>query len=189
MLDELARVPWHTAARIYGNSHASLVGLIVHWWITAKPDTRWALDGGPAADRGTCDALLCEGDHPIGVLEVQSVDVDQPDPFNAAVQRIDAFFRSNEEYFANLDFALLLLYPVRANQIEDPFDYARQQAVERLAWNHCHRRIVVVALCKRHEQAGGVRCLNDYYKGRLTQVKGYLYREGRRKDQRLYFAQ
>ena len=46
-LERLAKVPWLVAARTFGNDHATLLGLLVHWWIAEQPNTHTALEGGP----------------------------------------------------------------------------------------------------------------------------------------------
>ncbi len=39
MLECLRNVRWDTVANTYGSSHATLIGLLVDWWISSDSDT------------------------------------------------------------------------------------------------------------------------------------------------------
>ena len=61
---------WNIAFRTYGNSHNTLIGLVVNWWITHAPqmDTggeHWAIESGIFYQEGqngeACAAILVEG--------------------------------------------------------------------------------------------------------------------------------
>jgi hypothetical protein len=79
LLESLATARWHVAAQTFGNSHATLIGIVVDWWVSTGQADRYALEGGPSAHplrhgmRGTrvCDALLCGVDGAEGVVEVE----------------------------------------------------------------------------------------------------------------------
>jgi hypothetical protein len=77
ILYSLKTVRWDTALRTYGNNHATLIGLLVDWWVSGAPEHRWALESGPTNGyaapgvRGQCDALFCCDHAPLGVLEVE----------------------------------------------------------------------------------------------------------------------
>ena len=80
LLQKLEKVEWGITARTYGSSHATLIGLLAHWWIKQEPGTHTVLDGGPSyggaqpgeeSARGVCDLLLCDKGKPVGVVEVE----------------------------------------------------------------------------------------------------------------------
>ena len=195
-LQDLRRVPWNIAARIYGNNHASLIGLLTHWWVSASPQTRWALESGPSfgyhargVGGGMCDALLCENDQALGVLEVEGA------RGRYAAEKIGNFFGSDLEYYRCLSFGILVLYPYSPvgrgddRHFPQPGEDAETiEAVTDVSRRHPQKVIAVVTLDKvynRHQN--GVRARNEYYAGELSQVTGFLYREGNETDRLILF--
>src|SRR5262245_32998390 len=80
LLESLTAAPWMVAARTIGNDHATLIGLLVHWWIINQPQTRWVIESGPSfgyhekgIGGGMCDAIFCEGAEAVGILEVEGI--------------------------------------------------------------------------------------------------------------------
>jgi len=68
LLESLTSAPWLVAVRTIGNDHATLIGLLVHWWIMSQLQTRWVIESGPSfgyhekgIGGGMCDAIFCEG--------------------------------------------------------------------------------------------------------------------------------
>ena len=88
LLKSLANVRWDVAGRTYGNDHATLIGLIIHWWISLSRKDHWALEGGPSfgyRKRGTgrggkCDAILCNQEAAVGVFVEAGCAPDPPTP-------------------------------------------------------------------------------------------------------------
>src|SRR2546426_891029 len=111
LLDDLAAVRWDVASRTFGSDHATLVGLLVEWWVSGAPKIRWALESGPSfgyveggAGRGQCDALLCERDLALGLVEVEGY------RRVYTAEKIGKFFGSSDRDLSALAFAILLVY-------------------------------------------------------------------------------
>jgi len=107
-LEMLKRVRWQTACLTYGNAHATLIGLVVDWWITQSPTKRRVLESGPTwgyHEKGVgsthCDAVLLEEDEPVGILEVEGT---RPD---FALSKFGDFF--GERDFASTTFGLMVV--------------------------------------------------------------------------------
>lgn len=76
--DFIRSVRWETAARTFGNSHNTLIGLIVDAWITADSERHWALEAAPAlgkhqGHRHHSDAIFVCDTSPVGILEVEGL--------------------------------------------------------------------------------------------------------------------
>lgn len=66
-------VHWQCAARTFGSSHATLIGLLVDSWVRLDPNNHWVLEGAPriAPLRTQSDGILAYGNHPVGVMEIE----------------------------------------------------------------------------------------------------------------------
>ena len=83
MVIDLARnINWETAARTFGNSHNSLIGLVVDAWIGVAPKARYVLEAPPALKenkkrkenaRRHSDVILVHGVLPVGIVEVEGL--------------------------------------------------------------------------------------------------------------------
>ena len=112
LLQSLSQVPWKVAAKTYGNDHSTLIGLMVQWWINLDVEAHTALEGGPAfgyrkrgqGGGGQCDALLCRGKDPIGVLEIEGT---RPE---YTVNKIGNFFAAEYAELDTLQFGVVLVY-------------------------------------------------------------------------------
>lgn len=107
LLNSLGKARWETAFRTFGNSHATLIGILVDWWTSSDPATRWALEGGPSfgynakgIGGGICDAVLGEGDRARGVVEVEGT------RYISTIEKIGKFFSSKKNGLQNLDFGV-----------------------------------------------------------------------------------
>ena len=110
LLNSLKNVRWKVLARTYGNSHSTLIGLLVDWWISMSPEYHSALEGGPTNGyekkgvRGQCDAMLCYKNDPVGVLEVEG------SRYGETARKIGRFFDAKKVNYKSLKFGILLLY-------------------------------------------------------------------------------
>ena len=97
LLTSLESVRWHIAFRTFGNSHATLIGLLVDWWISSasKDQDRWVLEGAPpyspwvAGGTGSCDAVLVEGATSRGLVEVEGT------YHETTIKKIEKYFLAN----------------------------------------------------------------------------------------------
>jgi hypothetical protein len=65
LLNSLKDTKWDVAAKTYGNNHATLIGLLVDWWISLAPAIHRAIESGPSYGHfkkgvggGMCDAIF-----------------------------------------------------------------------------------------------------------------------------------
>ena len=196
LLQDLQTIPWNIAAKIYGNNHASLIGLFTHWWVSASPQTRWALESGPSfgyhnkgMGGGMCDALLCDEDQALGVLEVEGT------RGKYTAEKIGSFFGAELEYYRSLSFGILALYAYspagkgRDRTYRPARDEETIQAIVRVSSNHPEKVIAVVAIDKSYSrQQIGIRARSEYYAGELSKVTGFLYREGQEVDSLILYG-
>jgi hypothetical protein len=187
-LQDPQTIPWNISARVFGNNHAFLIGMVTQWWISASPQTRSALESGPSFGHhekglggGMCDALLCENDQPVGVLEVEGT------RGKYTAEKFGRFFGADLEYYKQLTFGILILYPTtpfgkgEARGYRSAMDNETQEAIVRVSADHSERVIAVITMTKSYiRQRLGVRARTDYYAGDLSSVKGELYKDGRK---------
>jgi hypothetical protein len=183
----LAGVRWDVASQTRGNDHATLIGLMVEWWISRDIPANWALEGGPTfnprgsgmRDNGTCDAILGSGQDAVGVLEVEGMrPVD-------TVKKLGRFFASSDEHFRSLQFAIILLYPCapkgrgeqKAFLPAGPPDVLK--AIAKVSIDHHPKDLFVVTVEKKSEPGlRGILARSPYYAGRVSEVQGIWYRNG-----------
>ena len=197
LLMSLKTVPWVVASRTFGNNHATLIGLLVNWWVLASPQTRWALESGPAfgyrghgVGGGMCDALLCEGAEVCGVLEVEGT------RSKYTAEKIGKFFTAEIEHYRSLSFGILVLYAYSPSGKgkERAYQAARDeetiQEVLRISKSFPEKGIIVITLDKLYKrQSTGIRSRNEYYWGELSKVKGFLYERGQETKSLLLYGE
>lgn len=186
LLDSLKSAQWSTAGRTFGNSHATLIGLLVQWWIALEPTAHYVLESGPSfayhrkgIGGGLCDAVFCEGPDAVGILEVEGT------RGIYTVQKLEKFFASPMEDLDGLQFAILLLYayqPVGRGQARTlaPTHTAEiVQEVLRVSSAFPEISIAMITLDKHFERRPlGIRARNEYYWGKVSVINGFLYKHG-----------
>jgi len=110
-VESLKEVRWEVLARTYGNSHATLVGLIVEWWVGRSPSMTVMESGATYKyhknGKGSrhCDGLLLEKGKALGVLEVEGTCIP------ATLEKMGHFLTPREEnYWQNLQFGIFVAY-------------------------------------------------------------------------------
>jgi len=186
-LASLERASWSVALQTFGNSHATLIGLLVEWWVSGASG-RIALEGGPSfgkrsdGTRGQCDALLAEGDAIKGVVEVEGT------RYESTFKKMGRFFDSRLEPLTHLTFGIFLgyrtgkqggaIHPLGESEIAH---YALQ-----LSEVHPDKKLAVLLLEKKWDpQSTGPRSLSRYYAPRPDSISGMVIESGRICDQRL----
>jgi hypothetical protein len=185
ILKSLKKVHWDTAVRTYGNNHSTLIGLLVDWWLSLSAKNR-VLEGGPTngyhqkGARGQCDALLCEGDNPIGVLEVEGT------RHETTIKKVGKFFNAKRQEFRTVSFGIILFYayePVGTGRMRTffkPFNSNAKKIVLSVSKEHPEKSIVVISLEKKYQQRHeGVRSWNPYYKGEAEKIYGSVFINGK----------
>ena len=187
LLNSLKDTKWDVAANTYGNNHATLIGLLVDWWISLAPETHQAIESGPSYGHfkkgvggGMCDAIFCENSNAIGVLEVEGTRGE------LTIKKIGKFFASPLNDLKTLKFAVAVLYPVapKGRDLQRAMPPAQDAAtltmVTMVSRKHSDKLIIVVTLDKVYErQVEGIRNRTDYYKSKLSSVHGFVYEGGK----------
>jgi hypothetical protein len=194
ILQELQKVRWHVAEKTYGNDHATLIGLLVDWWISLSPKTHTALEGGPSNGysrkgmRGQCDALLCDSGLPAGVLEVEGSRC-----FYTA-KKIGYFFAARYPELKSLQFGILVLYayePVGIGKDRQfPLSEYEEtlQEIQSVTKNYRDKTVIVISIDKQYvRQNSGIRAQNEYYFGEPSKIQGYLFCNGRRSEPNVFW--
>jgi hypothetical protein len=172
---------WGVAARTFGSSHATLIGLLVEWWLRQDP-THTALDGAPShgtENAGWCDVMFLHGGMPAGVLEVEGTK-----PFEK-LRTIERYFASRREELGSIQFGLLMLYSYspRGRGSERTYPPAETPAIysEALRLSSAHRQkpLILIALDKVIDEHGcSIRSTSPYYAGRTHTVTAAFLRGG-----------
>ena len=110
-VESLKEVRWDVLARTYGNSHATLVGLMIEWWV-GRSTCMTVMEPGPTykyhpKGKGSthCDALLLEKGKALGVLEVEGTRIP------STLEKMGHFLTPREEsYWQNLQFGIFVAY-------------------------------------------------------------------------------
>ena len=197
LLARLADAPWDVAVRTYGSSHATLIGVLVHWWVRQNPTRHTVLDSGPSygephageeAERGLCDALFCADGLPVGVLEVEG---SRP-PETA--RKMGRFLEARYPELESLRFGILLLYAGRYVERGDNRRVVCHEqksgllAVQDITNRHRGKPVVVIILGKRYERvAAGIRRRSEYYFGVPNHIKAILYQDGQQMQELEYW--
>jgi hypothetical protein len=181
------------AFRTFGNSHATLVGLIVDWWITAAPGSRWALEGGLSfgyhprgIGGGICDAILGEGDAARGLAEVARGVVEvEGTRYDETLLKIGRFFSSTSVDLQGLEFGVFLAYayfPQGRGPKRAIAPLSLEAFIERgrvVTKENPGKHLAILALDKRWErQRSGLRARNEYAMGSPERIRGALLMNG-----------
>ena len=185
LLNQLIEARWQTAARTYGNDHATLIGLIVDWWISLAPDVNSALEGGPGnteptvGERGQCDAMLCKDQKPVIVVEVEGTRI----PYT--LNKLETYLTSASPHFTPIEAAVLLLYayqPVGIGKDRGYCEIWTKEMVEPILETSrkcANKPIVIITLDKTYRrQKEGIRSINEYYFGEPNRIEAHLVLDG-----------
>ena len=91
---------WGIITRMYGNSHSSIIGLLSSEWIK-RSSNHSVLDGAPSPFVGkgrkgqkNADILLCKGDKPFIVVEVETI----VSKYLEKIDSIAAYMENTKDY-------------------------------------------------------------------------------------------
>ena len=125
---------WDIITRMYGNSHSSIIGLLSSEWIKKSSDHS-VLDGAPSPFVGkgrkgqkNADILLCKGDKPFIVVEVETL-------VSKYLEKIDSIvsYIGNTEDYDGISFGLLVMlnYTNGADKYKNNWHDAKEYAVSK----------------------------------------------------------
>jgi hypothetical protein len=205
LLQDLQSAKWNIVVNTIGSSHATLIGVLVDWWISMDLGSHYALDGGPSNGysgtgiRGQCDALFCEREQSAGVLEPTGVlEVEGSKPQYTA-KKIGLYFSAKYTELKSLCFGILILYAYEPNGRGDKRCYSDVETENKATFleveqitsknNNKDKDIVLITIDKNYvRQNNGIRARTEYYFGEPSKIKGHLYRSGRRIDSKVLYA-
>ena len=198
LISDLANVDWGVAVNTYGNDHATLIGLLVRWWISGHTGRYWAVEGGPSFrhhKRGTpgggqCDALLCKDETAVGIVEVEGTRGEY------TIKKVGDFFGSDYEDLGYLEFAIILVYaytPVKQGDKRDFLPCATPEvltAIRSVSAKYPAKDVVLITLEKTYSRPPpGIRRRNEYYCGTPSEIRGVLFRGGQESESQVYYSQ
>jgi len=201
LIEGLSQVPWNVVGRTYGNTHATLTGLLVNWWVGLSPRGNWALEGGlslgksagknsnqAAKSKGNrktssgaavCDAVLCMRSEPVGAVKIEG-----SKPL-VAVEKLESILATDREELRSLRFAFLVLHSYEASgrgekrALPPAASPAVLEKVAELSKKFPDKPIVVIVVDKKYERLKqGVRALNEHYWGTADSIQGILFQGG-----------
>jgi hypothetical protein len=181
----LRNADWMAASSVYGNAHASLIGLVVRWWTGPEwtHTTHTALEAAPSFQRNKgptgaqrCDSVLLEDSSPAWILEVEG------GKHVPCLGKMCGYFESKD--FGCVRGGILLAYtfapagkqghkefpPPPTN---DLIEHARD-----ITSRYRSKIIALVSVVKKYEEVQGVRALSVYYSGRVERVEGWQVKDG-----------
>lgn len=183
IFESLAAARWEVAHRTYGSSHATLIGILVDWWISLDLESHTAFDGAASHGKGNLgqgDALFCRGQKPMGVLEAEGTN-----PV-AKVASIVKYFETGRTELQSVWFGVLLLYSYEARgsgarrQHRPAEDSAILELARKATEEHPTGAIIVITVDKQFMRfTEGVRSQSGYYSGTTSKVTGILFRTGK----------
>ena len=191
--DLVQAIKWKRATQIFGNSHASLIGLVSEAWVRrGRPgEERFVLDAPPAVNglRGKRpDVLFGERKNCVGIAEVEG-----QHPVDA-INKFRTYFRS---YGQNI-FGLCVIYPyfLRGCTGEKEWRFAKgagrnegiddiHHQAESLSRHHPKNPFMLVLVEKKYHPDYWLTTEQDkseWYRGRVSGVTGYSYLAGQRTE-------
>jgi hypothetical protein len=191
IFESLAAARWEVPRRTYGSSHATLIGILVDWWISLDLESHTVFDGAPSHGKGNVgqgDALFCRGQKPIGVLEAEGTT-----PV-VKLTSIVKYFETSRPELQSVSFGVLLLYSYEARgsgasrQYRPAADSAILELARKATEEHPTQAIIVITIDKQFMRfIEGVRSLSEYYSGTTSKVTGILFRAGVEVRRQTYF--
>jgi hypothetical protein len=116
LIDELSKVCWSTAFKTRGNDHATLIGLIVAWWVQ-NGSRYYALESAPTVgelrngskDGHACDAILVQNNISKCLLEVEGT------RYTETLWKMQKYFTSAQKDLETLMSGIFVGYATKAS--------------------------------------------------------------------------
>ncbi|SCN23649.1 hypothetical protein N3C_1405 [Clostridium sp. N3C] len=173
---------WDIITRMYGNSHSSIIGLLSSEWIK-KSSNHSVLDGAPSPFVGKgrkgqkkADILLCKGDKPFIVVEVETI-------VSKYLEKIDsiAAYMDNTKDYAGVAFGLLVMlnYTNGADKYKHNWHDAKEYAISK------DIPIAFIFIEKRKADLGDtvldrLKRRNEYYPWETSSIDYWVYGSDRK---------
>ena len=173
---------WGIITRMYGNSHSSIIGLLSSEWIKKSSDHS-VLDGAPSPFVGkgrkgqkNADILLCKGDKPFIVVEVETI-------VSKYLEKIDsiAAYMENTKDYDGISFGLLVMlnYTNGADKYKHNWHDAKEYAMSK------DIPIAFVSIEKSKADLGNtvldqLKRRNEYYPWETSSIDYWIYGSDRK---------
>ncbi len=173
---------WDIITRMYGNSHSSIIGLLSSEWIK-RSSNHSVLDGAPSPFVGkgrkgqkNADILLCKGDKPFIVVEVETI-------VSKYLEKIDsiAAYMDNTKDYAGVAFGLLVMlnYTNGADKYKHNWHDAKEYAISK------DIPIAFIFIEKRKADLGDtvldrLKRRNEYYPWETSSIDYWVYGSDRK---------
>lgn len=173
---------WGIITRMYGNSHSSIIGLLSSEWIKKSSDHS-VLDGAPSPFVGkgrkgqkNADILLCKGDKPFIVVEVETI-------VSKYLEKIDsiAAYMENTKDYDGISFGLLVMlnYTNGADKYKHNWHGAKEYAINKGI------PIAFVSIEKSKADLGDtvldqLKKRNEYYPWETSNIDYWIYGSDRK---------
>jgi hypothetical protein len=173
---------WGIITKMYGSSHSSVIGFLSSEWIKKSSDHS-VLDGAPSPFVGkgrkgqkNADILLCKGDKPFIVVEVETTVVKY-------LEKIDsiAAYMDNTKDYAGVAFGLLVMlnYTNGADKYKHNWHGAKEYAINKGI------PIAFVSIEKSKADLGDtvldqLKKRNEYYPWETSNIDYWIYGSDRK---------
>ena len=173
---------WYIITKMYGSSHSSVIGFLSSEWIKKSSDHS-VLDGAPSPFVGkgrkgqkNADILLCKGDKPFIVVEVETTVVKY-------LEKIDsiAAYMDNTKDYAGVAFGLLVMlnYTNGADKYKHNWHGAKEYAINKGI------PIAFVSIEKSKADLGDtvldqLKKRNEYYPWETSNIDYWIYGSDRK---------
>ncbi|MEG6572114.1 hypothetical protein V6C21_06320 [[Clostridium] cellulosi] len=173
---------WYIITRMYGSSHSSVIGFLSSEWIKKSSDHS-VLDGAPSPFVGkgrkgqkNADILLCKGDKPFIVVEVETI-------VSKYLEKIDsiAAYMENTKDYAGVAFGLLVMlnYTNGADKYKHNWHGAKEYAINKGI------PIAFVSIEKSKADLGDtvldqLKKRNEYYPWETSNIDYWIYGSDRK---------
>ena len=173
---------WGIITRMYGSSHSSVIGFLSSEWIKKSSDHS-VLDGAPSPFVGkgrkgqkNADILLCKGDKPFIVVEVETTVVKY-------LEKIDsiAAYLENTKNYDGIAFGLLVMlnYKNGADKYKHNWHGAKEYAINKGI------PIAFVSIEKSKADLGDtvldqLKKRNEYYPWETSNIDYWIYGSDRK---------
>jgi len=173
---------WGIITRMYGSSHSSVIGFLSSEWIKKSSDHS-VLDGAPSPFVGkgrkgqkNADILLCKGDKPFIVVEVETI-------VSKYLEKIDsiAAYLENTKNYDGIAFGLLVMlnYTNGENKYKHNWHDAKEYAMSK------DIPIAFVSIEKSKADLGDtvldqLKKRNEYYPWETSSIDYWVYGSDRK---------
>ncbi|GAV23311.1 hypothetical protein [Carboxydothermus pertinax] len=173
---------WGIITKMYGNSHSSIIGFLSSEWIRKSPEHS-VLDGAPSPLVGkgrkgqkNTDILLCKGDKPFIVVEVETL-------VTKYLEKIDsiAAYLENTKDYNGISFGLIVMlnYTNGADKYKHNWQKAKEYAMDK------NIPIAFVSIEKRKAELGNtvldqLKRRNEYYPWETSSIDYWIWGSDRK---------